>query len=166
LSLAHVAEATNISASFLSLVENGRSDVSIGRLTRLVQFYGVSLSDVIPGTPRDDPDIVRSDERGRLHSESEGIDIYLLTSDTRGRMMSMLLEFAPGAGRREPGAHAGEEFLHVLEGELLFELEGSEPRHLKAGDSAYYDAHRGHLLRNASNKKWLRVLCVDSSRKL
>src|SRR3954471_20515085 len=52
LSLAEVAQATNISASFLSLVENGRSDVSIGRLTRLVQFYGVSLSDVIPGTER------------------------------------------------------------------------------------------------------------------
>jgi transcriptional regulator with XRE-family HTH domain len=166
LSLAEVAQATNISASFLSLVENGRSDVSIGRLTRLVQFYGVSLSDVIPGTPRDDPDIVRSNERGRLHSESEGIDIYLLTSDTRGRMMSMLLEFAPGAGRHEPGTHAGEEFIHVLEGDLLFELQGSEPRHLKAGDSAYYDAHRGHLLRNASDKNWLRLLCVNSSRKL
>jgi transcriptional regulator with XRE-family HTH domain len=166
LSLSEVAQATNISASFLSLVENGRSDVSIGRLTRLVQFYDVSLADLIPGTPRNDPDVVRSTERGRLHSESEGIDIYLLTSDTRGRMMSMLLEFAPGAGRREPGTHAGEEFLHVLEGELLFELEGSEPRHLATGDSAYYDAHRGHLLRNASDQDWLRILCVNSSRKL
>lgn len=166
LSLADVAQATGISASFLSLVENGKSDISIGRLTRLVQFYEVPLAELIPGIERSDPDIVRSDERGQLHSESEGIDIYLLTSDTTGGMMSMLLEFAPGAGRNEPGAHAGEEFIHVLEGKLLLELEGGTSRVLEAGDSAYYDGHRPHLFRNASDNEELRLLCVNSSRRL
>src|SRR4051812_28348017 len=40
LSLQDVAEATAISASFLSLVETGKSDITIGRLVRLVEFYG------------------------------------------------------------------------------------------------------------------------------
>jgi transcriptional regulator with XRE-family HTH domain len=166
LSLADVAEATGISASFLSLLELGRSDVSIGRLTRLVQFYEVPFADLVPGAERRDPDIVRSTERGRLHSEAEGIDIYLLTSDTTGGMMSMLLEFAPGAGRKEAGAHAGKEFIHVLAGRLHLELEGAASRVLEAGDSAYYDGHRPHLFRNASEKKALQLLCVNSSRRL
>jgi transcriptional regulator with XRE-family HTH domain len=38
LSLGDVAKGTGISASFLSLVENGRSDITIGRLTRLVDY--------------------------------------------------------------------------------------------------------------------------------
>ena len=49
LSLADVAEATSISASFLSLVENDKSDITIGRLVRLIEFYGISIADLLPG---------------------------------------------------------------------------------------------------------------------
>jgi transcriptional regulator with XRE-family HTH domain len=40
LSLAEVAEQTGISASFISHIENGKSDMSIGRLMRLADLYG------------------------------------------------------------------------------------------------------------------------------
>lgn len=52
LSIAEVADATGISASFLSLVENGRSDIAIGRLMRLIDFYGVGLGRCSPRSPR------------------------------------------------------------------------------------------------------------------
>ena len=165
LSLADVAKGTQISASFLSLVENGKSDVTIGRLTRLVQFYGISFTDLLPPSEGADPDVVRKSERPVVHSRTEGIDIFLLTPDTNRGMMTMLLEFEPGSARNEHGRHAGEEFVHVLQGELLLELGGRVHR-LKAGDSAYYAGDRPHLMRNASNHRRLRVLCVDSSRML
>ena len=60
-------------------------------------------------------------------------------------MMPMIVEFEPSAHLAEYGRHAGEEFVHVLQGKLELELEGSEPRILKAGDSAP-----------------LRIICVDS----
>jgi quercetin dioxygenase-like cupin family protein len=44
----------------------------------------------------------------------------------------------------------------------VLELEGAEPRLLETGDSAYYSAERPHLFRNASSKKVLRAVCVDS----
>src|ERR1700722_5235199 len=80
LSLADVAEATQISPSFLSLVEKGKSDITIGRLVRLVEFYGVALSDLVPthATPCV-PEVLRQDERRVVHSPAEGIDIFLLT---------------------------------------------------------------------------------------
>ncbi len=162
LSLADVARETQISASFLSLVENGKSDMSLGRLTRLMQFYEISFSDLLPPPKGADPDVVRRDERQVVHSRTEGIDIYLLTPDTNRGMMTMLLEFAPGSARNEHGIHKGEEFVHVLQGELLLELAGSV-HHLKAGDSAYYAGDRPHLMSNASSQRRLRVLCVDSS---
>ncbi len=40
--------------------------------------------------------------------------------------------------------HDGEEFLLVLEGEILFYTEFYEPVTLRAGDSAYYDSGMGH----------------------
>lgn len=162
LSLGQVAAATDISRSFLSLVENGRSDITIGRLTRLIHCYGISISDLVPATPPADAEIVRPQERRQLHSESEGIDFFLLAPDSNRSMMPMLVEFEPGARLAEHGRHPGDEFIIVLTGELELELEGSEPRRLRAGDAAYYSAERPHRFRNASPRKTLRILCVDS----
>lgn len=162
LSLSDVADATGISASFVSLVENGRSDITIGRLTRLVDFYGVTINDLLPAPSGEDPDVVRKSEARQLHSPDEGIDVYLLTSGTDRSMMPMLLVFEPGAGLAELGRHPGEEFVHVLDGELRLEVEGSEPRLLRAGDSAYYAGDRPHLFRNGSEHEQLRLVCIDS----
>lgn len=166
ISLADVAKATQISSSFLSLVENGRSDITIGRITRLMQFYGVSLADLLPRAHGSDPNIVHEHERRRLHSPAERMDVFMLTPETDRGMMPMLLAFEPGAGRQDYGRHAGQEFLFILDGELLLELEGSEPRCLKAGDTVCYPGDRPHLLRNASDRKPLRLICVDSTRVL
>jgi quercetin dioxygenase-like cupin family protein/DNA-binding Xre family transcriptional regulator len=162
LSLNDVATATGISASFLSLVENGKSDITIGRLVRLVAFYGVQLGDLLPPTPSAEPDIIRKSEQRRLPSSEEGIQFRLLAPDSAGSMMPMVVEFEPRARLAEYGRHAGEEFVHVLQGRLELELEGTEPRILKAGDSAYYSAERPHLFRNASETAPLRIICVDS----
>ena len=163
LSLADVAEATGISASFLSLVENDRSDITIGRLVRLIDYYGISITDLLPFAARPDyPEVIRPEERRSLQSPVEGIDFYLLTADTDRQMMPLEVYFKPGARLAEPGRHAGEEWLLVLEGELRLELEGAEARVLGPGDTAYYPAERPHLLSNASETKPLRVVCVDT----
>lgn len=162
LSLSQVAEATRISASFLSLVENGRSDITIGRLVRLVEFYDVSIVDLLPSAEPADPEIVRDGDGRRLHSPSEGIDVFLLAADTQRAMMPMLLVFEPGAVLAEYGRHPGDEFVHVLEGVLELDVEGVEPRRLEQGDSAYYPAERPHLFRNADADRRLRLLCVDT----
>jgi quercetin dioxygenase-like cupin family protein len=165
LSLAEVSEATEVSASFLSLVENDKSDIAIGRLVRLIEFYGISIADLLPGEGVSGryPDVVTSDARRRLHSQSEGIDIYLLTSMTRDRqMMPLLVEIDPGARLAEHGRHAGEEWVHVLDGRLRLELEGVEARILHAGDSAYYPSSRPHLFVNDDADRPLRLICVDT----
>lgn len=162
LSLGQVATATEISRSFLSLVENGKSDITIGRLTRLIDYYGISIADLVPTPPPADAEIIRPQERRQLHSETEGIDFLLLTPDMQRTMMPMLVEFEPGAGLAEHGRHQGDEFIIVLSGELELELEGSKPRRLRTGDAAYYSAERPHRFRNASSRKRLRILCVDS----
>ena len=163
LSLADVAQATSISASFLSLVEKDKSDITIGRLVRLIDFYGISIGDIIPGSVSTGyPEIVTPEERRLLHSPAEGIDVFLLTQDTRHQMMPLYLEVEPGAQLAEPGQHAGEEWVIVVEGELRLELEGTPSRILKPGDTAYYPAERPHHFANASKTKPLKLICVDT----
>jgi transcriptional regulator with XRE-family HTH domain len=136
LSLTEVATGAGVSPSFLSLVENGRSDITIGRLTRLVEFFQISIADILPSPEAEEAEIVRAVERRLIHSPAEGIDVYMLGVDTRRTMMPMLLIFQPGAKLAEYGRHPGEEFLHVIEGRLELTLMGSEPRLLEAGDTA------------------------------
>ncbi len=162
LSLSDVAAGTGISPSFLSLVENGRSDITIGRLTRLVEFFEISITDILPNPQAAEPDVVRASERRLIHSPAEGIDVYMLGVDTHRSMMPMLLVFQPGARLAEYGRHPGEEFLHVIEGQLELTFMGSEPRVLEPGDSAYYPGDRMHLFANASHTSTLKLICVDS----
>lgn len=161
-SLHDVAAETGISASFLSLVENGRSDITLGRLTRLVAFFRVSITDLVPAPAPADAHVVRKDEGQLLHSPAEGIDVYLLTPDTNHVMMPMYLAFEPEAKLAEYGRHAGEEFVYVVEGTLALELEGSETRLLRAGDSAYYYGDDPHSFQNPDPERPLRIVCVDS----
>jgi quercetin dioxygenase-like cupin family protein len=162
LSLSDVASATGISASFLSLVENGRSDIAIGRLVRLLAFYEIPINDILIGPVPGDGDVTRSAEGSHLPSREEGIDWVLLTRDTKHLMMPMLISFAPGASLAEHGCHEGEEFVYVLEGTMKLELAGRRTRTLQTGDSAYYQASEPHLFRNASKSGTLRILCVDA----
>lgn len=144
LSLQEVSTATGISASFISLVENEKSDITIGRLMRLAEFFDVHVSDLLPpGTGRD-PVVVRAADRRHISSPTEGIDIYLLGPDSERRMLPVMAEYAPGGHLAEWSQHDGEEYIYVLEGRIRLEMEGHEPVVLETGDGAYYRADRPH----------------------
>jgi quercetin dioxygenase-like cupin family protein len=151
LSLAQVAEATAISRSLLSLVETGRSDITVGRLVRLCGLYGIRVSDLVAEAPPPEHAVVRTGERRRLELEAEGIALELLTPDGRSTFLPFLAELAPGGGASESVSHPGEEFVHVLEGRVRLEVDGSEPVILETGDSAYYGSGRGHRWANAGD---------------
>src|SRR5262249_60611055 len=78
LSLTQVASATGISSSFLSLVENGKNDLTVARLIRLTSYYGVAVSDLLPEDEDEPAEIVRSGHEPHIPSRSEGMDLYLM----------------------------------------------------------------------------------------
>ena len=49
--------------------------------------------------------------------------------------MTIVVEFPPGDPGSPPHRHSGPAFGYVLEGEMLFELEGEPPRVVKAGET-------------------------------
>ena len=146
LSLQDVSSATGISASFLSLVENGKSDITLGRLVKLAGFFDVHVSDLLPPGIGRDPIVIRASERRHLASPEEGIEIYLLGPDSERRMLPLLAEFEPGGRPAEFVEHEGEEYVYVLRNRICLEVEGHDPVVLEEGDGAYYRADRAHRL--------------------
>ena len=148
-SIAEVAERTGISASFLSLVENGRSDIAIGRLVRLIEFYEVGLATLFPEKPQAEIDVVRRDEYVHLVSGGEGLDLLLLSRDGDRQMTPFVAEYTEGGGMSEPTPYEGEAFVYVLDGRVGIELEGGNAVELEPGDTAYIRSTARRTYRNA-----------------
>jgi len=147
-SLNQVSEGTEISRSFLSLVESGRSDITIGRLLRLVTFYGAHISDLLPQDEPHDPIVVKRDEQREVKSLAEGLRVFLLAPDIERRMTPSLGVIEPTGASAERATHEGEEFIYVLDGVIELEIADSELLRLTKGDSAYFRADRPHAYRN------------------
>jgi transcriptional regulator with XRE-family HTH domain len=157
LSLGEVAKATDISMSFLSHVENGKSDITFMRLARLMALYGASLTDIAAPHPANDR-IVRASEQEQLALVEEHIAIYLLAPDTKRSMMPILCVYEPGGGSVEPFRTESEEFIHVLHGAVEITFEDGETLRLGTGDSIYLiEPHRSRSYRNASRGKTVSV---------
>ena len=144
-SLAAVAEGTGISTSFLSLVENGRNDITFGRLRRLIDFYDVTLADLLP--PAVDPVVIRADDRRHLQFRSEGVDIFVLVPGVDDDLYAALGVYEPDSQLEEPAQFGGMLLVTVIEGTVMLELGGSEAVELHAGDSAYFSGARQRRIR-------------------
>ena len=150
-SLAEVAQATEISPSFLSMVENGNSDISIGRLLRLTQHYGAEIAQVVSGADKAPQDVVHAGERRSLVSMKEGLEIEFLAEAHRP-LRPLIVRFEPQGGMLEPVRDSGDAFLYVLAGELVVEVDGEPPLVLRDGDSVYLPGDRARLYRNHTDE--------------
>jgi len=160
LTLAQLAARTNISKSFLSLLEAGKSDITVGRLMRLTNFYGISVSDLLPEAPNPDSvAVVRKGDWKLLSSPSEGIRDFLLTSDTKRAMLPFIGVFEPGGKNRDYAEHDGEEFAYVLDGTFTLEIQDREPIVLNEGDTVYFPANLPHSYTNGVKQR-SRLLCI------
>jgi transcriptional regulator with XRE-family HTH domain len=150
LSLSEAARRTGISSSFLSLVERGQSDITFGRLLRLTEVYGVSVTELVPGAPRD-TSVVRRDEQVPFYRPGEGMEMYLLTPDG-GTLIGSLGVFEPGTQASQTSSHEGDEFVYVLEGSVELDV-GAQTLTLQEGDTVLFDASRPHTLRNVGRTR-------------
>jgi DNA-binding transcriptional MerR regulator/quercetin dioxygenase-like cupin family protein len=156
-SLAEVAKAAGISVGFLSAVERSQMSASVGTLRKLARFYKTNILEFFGGAESNGR-LVRPKQRKILQA-GPGVSMELLAWGNTV-MEPHLFRIAPKAGSGESYAHEGEEFLHVLQGELHISLEGTEHR-LKPGDSFYFDSVTQHEWSNPGRKEtW--VLWVNT----
>ena len=88
----------------------------------------------------------------------QGLNFRALASDKNGRHMEPFIVDIQSDAKQEKSAHEGEEFIHVLSGEMLLEY-GADSHILNAGDSVYYDSIVPHRVL-AGGGKPARILAV------
>ena len=143
-----LAQRAGVSNATISLIENGRTDPSLGLLRRLLDSLGVSLAEFFGGESRGDERIFyRRDElaeigRGQISYRQVGRDL----GDSQ---LQILYErYRPGADTgRSMLSHDAEEGGIVLEGRLEVTV-GNRVETLGAGDAYRFNSRLPHRFRN------------------
>jgi transcriptional regulator with XRE-family HTH domain len=144
LSLKEVGARTGLSASFLSMIETGRNEPTVGRLVTLADFYEVGLGDIIPDRDLDQPVVLRRDDREAIEVAEGRVWTETLANWHYGGMATGVLRLDPGAELAQGAPQAGPEFVLVLAGELMIDFADESSVVLGEGDSVWFDASRRH----------------------
>jgi hypothetical protein len=143
-------------------VEQGRSDITIGRLIRLAEFYDVELADLLSGghdPPADPVLVLRADTENMIHSNEASVDVFDLTAGSRWAFVPMLGVHQPGGGVEVDDVHEREAMVFVLEGTFELEFVGRNPVRLHRGEGAIYRSVAPYRFTNVG-KRLGRVLAL------
>ena len=151
LTLEALADATELSAGFLSRLERDQASTSVSNLIRLATVLGVRIDRLLPAEGKV-PEPTGYTLRRAGDSEGFSAGDYRYKALAGGlphlAMSAFELFYPPGRGE-ELGYydHEGEEVLYVLEGRLDFTIAGKRLR-LEAGDCLQFNAQQPHFARN------------------
>lgn len=145
LALAPVATAAGISVGFLSAIERSQMSASVSTLRKLARYYKTNILEFFD--PVESNSRLVPAEKRRVLEAGPGVRMELLAWGNTV-MEPHLFRIAPRAGSGEAYTHEGEEFLHVLRGELHISLQDEEEYELKSGDSFYFESAIPHRWRN------------------
>lgn len=164
LSIDETAGRAGLTRSWLSKIESFRITPSLLALSKLAEVLGTTSAELLEGLDKK-PGlvVVRNSEREPMVRDPEisNIKYELLAHKRANRAMDpLMLEVPADGGRKEALAHAGEEFLIVIDGKVDFEYDGQSIA-LNRGDSVYLDGAAPHRLFNPY-KRLAHVLCVFS----
>ena len=153
LALQDVARQTGLSRSFLSLVENDRSDIALSRLLRITELYGVAPGDLFGEMEQGPVHVTRSADARLLRTSERGATIHILSTNARRKLEPYRIRLARGA-RLTGLRHAGDEFAIVLEGRirLLVSQRGEQLADviLEKEDAVYFGGELTHTYENVS----------------
>lgn len=151
MSLKELGEATGTTAGFLSQLERGLTNASIGVLRRIATALGMTLADLFEEVPAGSPRLLRREARPEL-STTAGIHKFLISQRPLRHLEVYAGVIEPGASTGDdPYSHGdSQEILYVAAGEIVIELDG-ERHSMQQGDSMDYMSSLPHRLMNTSS---------------
>ena len=151
-SLAAVADATGMSVSFLSLLESGKTDVTISRLLRLGSYYNVPITDLLPSDETRRV-VVRAAEGLTSHPQS-GVEIRTIRASAEVGIGADVLMLSLGSELTMSPELSGDIFVHVLTGalEVVFAEDDSIVT-VAPGDSIFFRIDGTFTCRNSSSQR-------------
>jgi quercetin dioxygenase-like cupin family protein len=167
LTIQELSNRTGIDTDILKKVEANKMTPPLGELVKLGKALETRMSFFIsPGA--DKPmTLVRADQRKEVPRHSGrssaryGYFYESLAPEKANRLMEPFMITLTPAEEVQPSSHDGQEFLFVLEGQIMAQV-GEQTEHLGPGDAIYYDSSDPHFVKCVGSReaKLLAVLCT------
>lgn len=142
MTLRQVSERIGLSIGFLSQIERGMSAPSLASLCNIAEALGVSV-DAFVKPPLQQGPVSRQGERQSFSLGDTRRTYELLGREFPGAKLHPSLVRRPPGHVSEIMHNEGEDFVYVLEGTMLLEVDGE--RHiLNRGDSMHFQSHLPH----------------------
>lgn len=151
LTLKELAELTEVSISFLSQVERGKSSVTLESLKKIADALKVNPTVFFS-------DVSSNDQLAEIRQQFYYKDLSNGLQDAS--YTPILVTLQPGEDKGNAFSHSGHEFLFVVEGTLTVVVDGKEEE-LKEQGSTMFDANLLHYWYNLTDKP-VRFLVVSS----
>ena len=164
--LAQVSDATGVSISNLSKIENRQISPSFDIMKRICDGLGISIEDLVrPGTKSVVSGRKTTTRKGEGDHFTSGQYDYRAHAAELSRKTMVPLAIQVRARSVDEfdhwSQHRGEEFVYVLSGAIEVHTEHYAPFRLEQGESAYFDSSMRHLYVSVS-KDFARVLSVST----
>lgn len=158
LTLEQLAHATDLTKGYLSKLERGLSEPSVGAALKLAKVLHVPVEEVFATDVEKTPVVVR---RSALAAQEMARTPRVVSSALpEHRMMAFVLNPFDEQERDHPmSSHSGEEILYVLSGEVLLEVADRKER-LCTGDSAHFNPSISHRITSIGGKQASVLLVV------
>lgn len=155
--LQDVAERSGCSRSMLSKVENDHAVPSLATLVALAKSLGVAPGALMCGDVSGGTVFEPSGQTAEV-ATGKGHNLQAVATSRAGKLMQPYV-FSAERGKTEasPMSQDGEQFILMLDGELLYRVGLAEYR-LRPGDTLYFDARHEHDFVLVSERaRWLGV---------
>ena len=153
LSLQQLAERSGLSAAAIHKIEHNGMVPTITTLMKLAAALNRSVAYFVDEEPSEAAILVRSDERKKVFTSKERLDLAGITGPYGQFFMAgavATVEPEADSGPK-PMEHPGEELVFMLEGSLRFTVEGEEYA-LRRGDALHFRTDRPHRWWNPSSR--------------
>lgn len=143
-----LASRLELTKGYISQLENNLTSPSIQTLFQILEVLGTNIQEFFGAENVDSPVVYRKDD----YYEKEDADLrhkitWLITNSQKNQMEPIIITLEPNGQSVIDDPHQGEEFGHVLEGQVTLVL--NKKRYIvKKGESFYYPANREHYIIN------------------
>ena len=157
LSQRELAKRSGVSNAMISLIENGRSNPSMGLMRRILEGIPVSMSEFFSQESKQEAQVFFHHE-DLTQIGSGAISFLQVGSNLANRRLQILYErYAPGADTGNSMlSHDAEEGGVILSGHLEVTV-GESSRVLGPGDAFLFDSRTPHRFRNTGSKECVLV---------
>lgn len=148
--LNELARKVGVTSSALSQIENAKAFPSIVTLKSIAEALHTTVGELIgENEALNNNPLIRYNEKTFVKANRTGANQFLISHhDQQKQMETYLMQFPAGSDSTDFFTeHPGQEFCHLLKGELVVTIDDSSFRMLP-GDSLYYNSARFHHVMN------------------